>query len=139
METVGHLSIAASLGASFALSPIDPTGFVDECHRLGLLAVPSAFTSNEMWALHRRGVKLIKLFHAGLASPSILKSMLGVGPLGTLSIMPSGGVSPANAREWLDAGAAVVGMGSNLVGKLTVPQWDKKAKAAAAKLFANVY
>jgi hypothetical protein len=33
-----------------------------------------------------------------------------------MKIMPSGGVSPRNAKEWLDAGATVVGMGSNLVG-----------------------
>ena len=31
--------------------------------------------------------------------------------------MPSGGVSPDNAEAWWDAGAAVIGMGSNLVGK----------------------
>ena len=104
---------------TFALSPIDPVGFVGECQRLGLLAIPSAFTSNECWALHRRGVRLIKLFHAGLASPAILKSMLAVTPLGEhLNILPSGGVSPDNAEAWWAAGAAVIGMGSNLVGNL---------------------
>ena len=116
-ETVSQVAAAKSLGASFALSPIDPVGFVDECHRHGVLAVPSAFTSNEWYGLHRRGAKMIKLFHAGLVSPSILKSMLGVTPLGEqMTIMPSGGVTPKNAPEWWDAGAAVVGMGSNLVG-----------------------
>ena len=29
------------VGARFALSPIEPTGFIDECHRVGLLAVPA--------------------------------------------------------------------------------------------------
>ena len=137
-ETVGHLAVAASLGASFALSPIDPLGFVDECHRLGVLPVPSAFTSNEMWSLRRRGVRLIKLFHAGLMTPPILKSMLGVGPIGTLNIMPSGGVSPSNAIEWLRAGAAVVGMGSNLVGKLSAAsdaQWESHGRQLAKELF----
>ncbi len=33
-----------------------------------------------------------------------------------LNICPSGAVSPDNAREWWNAGAVVVGMGSNLVG-----------------------
>ena len=45
-ETVSQVATAASLGASFALSPIDPVGFVDECHRRGVLAVPSGFSSN---------------------------------------------------------------------------------------------
>ena len=42
--------------------------------------------------------------------------MLGVSPLAAMNIMPSGGVAPENAVAWLDAGAIVVGMGSNLAG-----------------------
>ncbi len=42
--------------------------------------------------------------------------MLGVTPLKAMNILPSGGVTPDNMMEWLDAGAAVVGMGSNLAG-----------------------
>jgi 2-keto-3-deoxy-6-phosphogluconate aldolase len=150
-DTVCDLERAAALGASFALSPIDPIGFVEECSRLGILAVPSAFTSNECWQLHRRGVRLIKLFHAGLLSPSILKSMLDVTPLGdNLNIMPSGGVTPTNLDAWLDAGAVVVGMGSNLAGKdialkegtpeFTAAQkdWEDKGKAVAEELFVRV-
>eukprot|EP00438_Fugacium_kawagutii_P013197 Skav224509 [mRNA] locus=scaffold825:2575:3132:- [translate_table: standard] len=117
-DTVSEIAVAQSLGASFALSPIDPIGFIDVCKSLGVLAVPSAFTSNECWSMHRRGARLIKLFHAGLTSPTILKHMLDIKPLGdNLNILPSGSVSPSNASEWLKAGAAVVGMGSNLVGK----------------------
>jgi 2-keto-3-deoxy-6-phosphogluconate aldolase len=63
----------------------------------------------------------------------ILKSMLGVSPLAAMSIMPSGGVSPANLDEWLDAGAAVVGMGSNLAGKeIAHPTGSVEYKKAAA-------
>lgn len=117
-DTVSEVAVAQSLGASFALSPIDPIGFIDVCKSLGVLAVPSAFTSNECWSMHRRGARLIKLFHAGLTSPMILKHMLDIKPLGDhLNILPSGSVSPKNASEWLKAGAVVVGMGSNLVGK----------------------
>ena len=116
-DTVSLLPRLKALGATFALSPIDPVGFVGECQRLGLLAIPSAFTSNECWALHRRGVRLIKLFHAGLASPAILKSMLAVTPLGEhLNILPSGGVCPTTRR--VVAAGAAVSMGPNLVGNL---------------------
>lgn len=150
-DTVCQLGRIKSLGGTFALSPIDPTGFVEECGRHGLLAIPSAFTSNECWDLHRRGVRMIKLFHAGLVSPSILKSMLDVTPLGrNLNIMPSGGVSPANAQSWWDAGAAVVGMGSNLVGKdvgiaraapsfgAAVAEWEASGRQTARKLYEEV-
>ena len=147
-DTVSQIGLIKSLGASFALSPIDPIGFIDECHRHGVLAVPSALTSNECWDLHRRGCRLIKLFHAGLLSPALLKSILDVTPLGrNLNILPSGGVTPVNAADWWDAGAAVIGMGSNLVGKdiglpyespgyeKAVSSWNNTGKDVAASLF----
>ena len=56
-DTVSEVAVAQSLGASFALSPIDPIGFIDVCKSLGVLAVPSAFTSNECWSMHRRGAR----------------------------------------------------------------------------------
>ena len=73
--------------------------------------------------------------------------MLAVGPLADLSLMPSGGVSPENANEWLDAGAAVVGMGANLVGgeiglepgtdqyREAADQWARFGRAKAERLF----
>ena len=146
-DTVSEIPLAKSLGATFALSPIDPIGLIEVCTSLGVLAVPSAFTSNECWSMHRRGARLIKLFHAGLASPAILKAMLEVTPLGeNLNILPSGSVSPSNASEWLKAGAAVVGMGSNLVGKdvnlkpgttefqAAVDDWKDKGRPVVEKL-----
>ena len=192
-NTVDQIARAQELGATFALSPIDPVGFVDECHRRGVLAIPSGFTSNELWDLHRRGARwaphgcsrrdarcarapvcappplplphlptrpapaptrrarLLKLFHAGLCSPPILKSMLDVSPLGAaLNILPSGGVSPANAAAWLDAGAACMGMGSNLVGKdvgttlgtpeheAAVAAWHAEGKEVARAFFGSM-
>ena len=91
---------------------------------------------------------MIKWFHAGLASPAILKSMLSVTPLKEqMNIMPSGGVSPANAQDWWDAGACVIGMGSNLVGDdvnakagseahaKAVKKWEEGQKEVARKVF----
>ena len=67
-----------------------------------------------------------------------------------LNVLPSGGVSPSNAFDWLDAGAAVIGMGSNLVGKdiATVPdtpahakaqdEWEAKGQGVAQDLFRRI-
>lgn len=66
-------SIFQTLGGKFALSPINPLGFIPECKRVGLLAVPSGLSSNECWDLKRQGAKMIKLFHAGQVTAKILK------------------------------------------------------------------
>merc|ERR1719272_2645494 len=146
-DTVECLKEVKALGGKFALSPINPIGLIEECERLDMLAVPSGLSSNEMWDLKRKGAKMIKMFHAGQVTAPILKSMMGVTPLKAMNIMPSGGVSPNNAEEWRDAGSAVVGMGSNLVGKeLSHPtgseafiqaqkDWAANGKAEAQKLF----
>eukprot|EP00041_Stephanoeca_diplocostata_P026028 m.693765 g.693765 ORF g.693765 m.693765 type:complete len:614 (+) comp22875_c0_seq8:154-1995(+) len=149
-DTVACLEEIKALGGKFALSPINPIGLIPECKRLGLLAVPSGLSSNECWDLKRQGAQMIKLFHAGQVTAKILKSMLGVTPLAAMNIMPSGGVSPDNVDEWLDAGAAIVGMGSNLAGKdIGFPTgsvefdkaraaWNETGRATAEAVFAKV-
>ena len=73
--------------------------------------------------------------------------MLGVSPLAAMNIMPSGGVSPDNAKDWLDAGASIIGMGSNLAGSdinhpygsaeytAAKAKWDESGIASAKNLF----
>eukprot|EP00055_Hartaetosiga_balthica_P006968 m.23224 g.23224 ORF g.23224 m.23224 type:complete len:621 (+) comp5530_c0_seq5:27-1889(+) len=149
-EDVKNIKDIAALGARFALSPIEPFGFIDECHKHGILAVPAGMTSNELWDMHRRGARVLKMFHAGMVGPTILKSMLGVTPLSAMNILPSGGCDPKNYKEWLIAGAFCVGMGSNLTGndikaKPGSPEfeegkrdWEERGKAIAQTLFLEI-
>eukprot|EP00118_Oscarella_pearsei_P011816 m.82148 g.82148 ORF g.82148 m.82148 type:complete len:594 (+) comp36287_c0_seq4:68-1849(+) len=137
----------AALGVKFALSPIAPKGFIETCHKHGIVAVPSGFTSNELWSLHKQGARMIKLFSAQQFSPALLKSMRSVGPLINMNISPSGGIGPHNANDWWDAGAKVLAMGSNLVGKdISFPtgsadflkareDWEKSGSLAAKEFF----
>ncbi|XP_065841162.1 uncharacterized protein [Oscarella lobularis] len=142
-----QVSSFAALGVKFALSPIAPSGFINACHNHGIVAVPSGFTSNELWSLHQQGARMIKLFSAQQFSPSLLKSMLSVGPLKNMNISPSGGIGPHNAQDWWDAGARVLAMGSNLVGKdinfatgsseyvKAREDWETVGRVAAKNLF----
>jgi 2-keto-3-deoxy-6-phosphogluconate aldolase len=73
--------------------------------------------------------------------------MMSVGQLGSLNILPSGGIGPEDVSKWIDAGACAVGMGSNLVGRdirmssddpnfaAAAQAWETTGKAAANKLF----
>jgi 2-keto-3-deoxy-6-phosphogluconate aldolase len=73
-DTVCCLEEIAALGGKFALSPINPIGLIEECNRLGILAVPSGLSSNELWDLHRKGARMIKLFHAGQVRQPLLST-----------------------------------------------------------------
>ena len=149
--SVEDVRLAAKLGAQFALSPINPPGFVAECLRLGLLAVPAAFTPTEVWHAHCQGAHFVKLFPAHLWNASTLKAMLTTGKLANVRVMPSGGISPETAQSWFNAGAAGVGMGSCLCGKdikianedskefkQARAQWEEKGKDVARKAFAEL-
>jgi len=100
----------------FAISPINPSGFIAECHKYNILAIPGASSPQELWNTKLEGALTVKLFPSQLWSPGALKEVLNVGPLGELNVMATGGITPEKFKEWIAAGAVAVGMGSRLCG-----------------------
>lgn len=139
VTSLAHIDTAFKGGASFALSPVRPVagwgelGFVGECHRRGILAMPSAFTPQEIYeCVEVHGAKCVKIFPAQLWSPSALSDLRRIGDFGKYRLSPSGGIDAANAGAWLAAGAFAVGMGSCLCGKdVAVAPGDIGASEAA--------
>lgn len=122
----------ARLGAKFALSPINPKGMIRACLDYNVVPVPAAYTPQEIFDAYSEGAKCIKLFPAQLWNPKTLKALLDVGEFGDINIIPSGGITPQTAKEWLEAGAFAVGMGSNLAGRdVKCPASDPVALKAA--------
>jgi 2-dehydro-3-deoxyphosphogluconate aldolase / (4S)-4-hydroxy-2-oxoglutarate aldolase len=105
---------AVDAGAQFLLSPALSPGIVEVARRHGVLAVPGAFTPTEVLQALDRGAELIKIFPAETGGPRHIRAMLA--PLPHARLLPTGGVTPENIAEWLQAGAAAVGIGSALVG-----------------------
>jgi len=140
----------AKWGAKFAISPINPSGFITACHKHGLVSIPGASTPNEIWNFHLEGALMIKIFPAGQWTPNLFQSLREVGGFGDLDYMPSGGITPDNYKPWLEAGAAVVGMGTNLTGKdikyssdhpefkKARDEWDKSGRPIVAKMLAEI-
>jgi len=61
---------------------------------------------------------MVKVFPARFGGPKYIKDVLA--PMPFLKLVPTGGVSPENAHEYLEAGAAAVGIGGNLVSNKLV-------------------
>ncbi len=104
---------AVEAGARYVVSPVFKREVVDAAHALDAVAMPGCFTPTEIQAAHEAGADVVKVFPAGALGVGYLKSVLA--PLPHLRLMPTGGVSIANAAEWLRAGAVAVGVGSDLV------------------------
>lgn len=105
---------AVAAGAQFLLSPALSPGMVAVARRHGVLAVPGAYTPTEILTALDGGAEIVKLFPADVGGPAYLRAILA--PLPHARLLPTGGVRPENAGEWLRAGAAAVGIGSALLG-----------------------
>jgi 2-dehydro-3-deoxyphosphogluconate aldolase/(4S)-4-hydroxy-2-oxoglutarate aldolase len=103
---------ALDAGARFLLSPVLRPEVVETAHAAGAAAVPGAFTPTEIDACMRAGADLVKLFPADRLTPADLRVLLAALP--DARLVPTGGISAANAAEWLAAGAAAVGVGGAL-------------------------
>jgi len=103
---------ALDAGARFLLSPVLVPEVVTAAHAAGAAAVPGAFTPTELDACTRMGADLVKLFPADRLTPADLRTLLAALPGARL--LPTGGITTANAGEWLAAGAVAVGVGGAL-------------------------
>jgi 2-dehydro-3-deoxyphosphogluconate aldolase / (4S)-4-hydroxy-2-oxoglutarate aldolase len=104
---------AADAGARFCLSPhVDPA-VVEATLAAGLEPVPGACTPTEVRLALSAGARVVKLFPAGPLGPGYLRALLG--PFAGVAFVPTGGIRHDAVAPWLEAGAAAVGLGSDLV------------------------
>lgn len=100
-------------GAEFIVSPNFDREMVEVCNRYGTVVAPGIATPTEAVNAYQAGADMVKLFPASDLGASYLSSIKG--PLGHIPVMPTGGISPDNAGEFIEAGAEVVGAGGSLV------------------------
>src|SRR4029453_13240435 len=93
---------------------VDPV-LLDAMLASGRLTLPGVLTPSEVAGALRAGASAVKLFPASTVGVGHLRALLA--PFPELQAVPTGGVTIATAREWLDAGAAAVGLGAELMPK----------------------
>jgi 2-dehydro-3-deoxyphosphogluconate aldolase/(4S)-4-hydroxy-2-oxoglutarate aldolase len=120
----GTASLYLQLGADFIVSPMLVEEIAPVCNRRKVLFAPGCGSLTEITRAHELGCELVKLFPGGVYGPKFIKAVLG--PCPWASIMPTGGVSPTedNLRQWFEAGAVCVGMGSKLITAELVADGD---------------
>lgn len=103
---------AKAAGARFLVSPICEPALVKAMVESGLLTMAGALTPSEVFQAYSLGTDVVKIFPGSLTGPSYIKALKG--PFPYIPMMPTGGVSAANAADWFAAGVAAVGAGSEL-------------------------
>jgi 2-dehydro-3-deoxyphosphogluconate aldolase / (4S)-4-hydroxy-2-oxoglutarate aldolase len=106
---------AAGAGARFIVSPNINAKVIEVTKRSGLISLPGCFTPSEIVEALGAGADAAKLFPAQSLGPGFIKAIRG--PLPNVRTIPTGGVTPEAARDYIDAGAWALGVGSELIGK----------------------
>jgi 2-dehydro-3-deoxyphosphogluconate aldolase/(4S)-4-hydroxy-2-oxoglutarate aldolase len=101
-------------GAQFVVSPALNVKTIAMCHRYSVAVLPGALTPTEIVTAWEAGADVVKVFPAGaMGGAKYLVSLKG--PLPQIKMIPTGGVTLATAKEFLEAGAFALGVGSDLV------------------------
>ena len=69
------------------------------------------------------GADVLKVFPGDIATPAFIKDIHG--PIPNAVMMPSGGVSVDNVKDWIKAGAFACGAGSSLIAGAKTGDYDK--------------
>jgi 2-dehydro-3-deoxyphosphogluconate aldolase/(4S)-4-hydroxy-2-oxoglutarate aldolase len=79
------------------------------------------------------GSDVVKIFPASLGGPRLITDLRG--PFPDVPLVPSGGVDADNARQFLDAGALAVSVGSGVVAPSAVADGSWEVVEQAAREF----
>ena len=109
---------AIDAGAQFAVTPALRQEVIATCVKRQTLVLCGGLTPTELLEAYEAGSELVKVFPARLGGPRFIQDVLA--PMPFLKLVPTGGVSPENARDYLAAGAVAVGIGGNLVSNKLV-------------------
>ena len=109
-------------GAHFIISPVLKLEMAKVCNENERPWIPGCATLTEIVTARENGADIIKLFPASVLGPGFVSAIMPVVP--DLQLMITGGVEPneKSLTSWFNAGAACVGMGSQLFAKETVAQ-----------------
>jgi 2-dehydro-3-deoxyphosphogluconate aldolase / (4S)-4-hydroxy-2-oxoglutarate aldolase len=119
-------------GAQFIVSPGFDAATVELVLKRGLPCMPGALTPTEVITAWKAGVDMVKIFPcSAMGGAKYLKALKG--PLPQVKMLPTGGVNASTAHEYLAAGAAALGIGSELVDALALAAGKLDVITARAK------
>lgn len=103
---------AIRAGARFIISPVLSPEVIEATKQAGAVSIPGAYTPTEIFNAYTSGGDIIKVF-PGSAGPGFIKEILA--PLPHIPLMPTGGISIDNIKEFKNSGAVAFGIGKSLV------------------------
>lgn len=129
---LAQADLVLAAGARFVVAPWVAPDLATPTHAAGALLMLGAMTPTEVRAARAARADVVKVFPASSAGgPAHVRALKSVFP--DVPFCPTGGVEPKNLRDYLDAGAAFVGIGGRLVDGRLIAAGEKSAVQDAAR------
>ena len=134
--TKKQVYLTGAAGGKFIISPDTNPKIIKYTKRLGMVSIPGALTPSEISLSDRAGADFVKVFPINLFGPDYIKTIKA--PLSHIKVLAVNGITSENIRQYLEAGAAGVGVGGGIVNKQLIAENDFNGITIAAKKYCEV-
>ncbi|HAZ43243.1 MAG TPA: hypothetical protein DDW76_22650 [Cyanobacteria bacterium UBA11369] len=120
-----QLRQAIAAGAQFLFTPHVNPVLIHAAVEAGVPIIPGALSPTEIVTADQAGASCVKVFPiSAVGGVSYIKSLQA--PLGQIPLIPTGGVTLENAKEFIKAGAIAVGLAGELFPQklLQLGDWE---------------
>lgn len=93
-------------GGSIIVNPCVIEDVIDLANRYNVPVFSGAFSATEVFTAMRKGATMVKIFPGALGGPKYMTNLKMVFP--EVNLIPSGGITPDNAAEFIKCGACAV-------------------------------
>ena len=127
----------ADAGAQFLVTPALDVATVEFAAQQKILIMAGALSPTEIVKAWKSGAEFVKVFPCGqVGGAKYIKAIKG--PLPQIPLVPTGGVNLNTAAEFIEAGAAALGVGSELVQADALKQGNKQIILENARKFLGI-
>jgi 2-dehydro-3-deoxyphosphogluconate aldolase/(4S)-4-hydroxy-2-oxoglutarate aldolase len=124
-------------GAQFIITPALNLHTIARCNEENTVVLPGTMTPTEIVTAWNGGADMVKIFPAGeVGGPGFIKALKG--PFPHIKMVPTGGVTLATAKAFLEAGSEAVGLGSDLVDSASLKRGDDERITEKARGFVEI-
>jgi 2-dehydro-3-deoxyphosphogluconate aldolase/(4S)-4-hydroxy-2-oxoglutarate aldolase len=132
--TPDQVKDAAARGAKFGVSPGHSRLLIDTAEAVGLPFIPGAVTASEVISALEAGQKHLKFFPAeAFGGVKTIKSLVAPFATAGIKIMPTGGVNPANVKDYLSIPEVLAIGGSWIATRQQIDNGEFRQIAEAAR------
>lgn len=110
---IEQVDFLAQAGAKLVVTPNTNPAVIRRAVEAGMLVCAGCATASEAFSALEAGAQWLKIFPSSVFGPAYISALKAVLPP-SVSVLAVGGVTPENLSEYMQAGCAGAGLGSDL-------------------------